>query len=242
LAVTARHRRDAKTRFLVPWKGVILAGTGHAPWDGDLGRVHPTSALLRSFIDELNEALPGFDFREGDIARVFAGLLPVRREGSVDLSTRPLIVDHGAAGGPAGLFSLSGVKLTTSREVADAALARAFPAARPGPYAQLARPRHRGHPGDCPFRWMPQGDCWSDDLMRSRAQQAVLHLEDFLLRRSSLGDNPARALALAPSLCRAFGWDEVRAAAETQALRRRLAWPPAAAPDPMEGEVALPGR
>jgi glycerol-3-phosphate dehydrogenase len=37
-----------------------------------------------------------------------------------------VIHDHGAEGGPEGLLSVSGVKLTTSRAVAEKVLARVF--------------------------------------------------------------------------------------------------------------------
>ena len=50
-------------------------------------------------------------------------------------------------------------------------------------------------------------------------------MDDLLLRRSSLGDNPARAALLAPAACEVFGWDAARAEREVEALRRRLARP-----------------
>jgi glycerol-3-phosphate dehydrogenase len=49
---------------------------------------------------------------------VLWGRLPAVAEGSTELASRPVIADHGRQGGPQGLVSVSGVKLTTARAVA----------------------------------------------------------------------------------------------------------------------------
>ncbi len=226
LAVQAR-RPGARTYFLVPWKGVLLAGTGHAPWNAGPDDPRLLGDLLEAFVTDLNEAVPGLDLGRGEVARVFAGLLPARRPGSAELTARPVTLDHKARGGPSGLFSLSGIKLTTSRRVADKVLARAFPSARPVPYPDFPRPEARDGVPDYPFSWLPEagGDAWQAPLRRALAEEAVEHLDDLLLRRSSLGDNPARAALLAPAACEVFGWDAARAEREVEALRRRLARP-----------------
>lgn len=223
------HALGVRTRIpgspvlvLVPWKGALLAGTGHAPWSG--GPDEPTPEMLTSFITALNRAVPSLELRESEILRVFAGLLPAARPGTALLATREVIVDHGATRGPRGLFSVSGVKLTVAARVADKVLGRAFPDARPTAPTPDEEPlvREAAHPQR--IFWMPEpGDeSWQEPLRRAIAEEAVVHLDDLLLRRSSLGDHPARAQHLAVKTCRLFGWDDQRSRAEIARLSRAL--------------------
>ena len=46
----------------------------------------------------------------------------------------------------------------------------------------------------------------------------MIHLDDLLFRRTNLGDDPQRAVALAPELCDLFSWDKGRGAAELARL------------------------
>jgi glycerol-3-phosphate dehydrogenase len=115
--------------FLVPWEGRLLAGTGQAPWNGDADHVTLADEHLDAFIAVLNRAVPGLALRQGEVETVMAGLLPVERPGSNDLANREKIIDHGSRGGPSGVFSVAGVKLTTARLVAERVLGQAFPRA-----------------------------------------------------------------------------------------------------------------
>jgi glycerol-3-phosphate dehydrogenase len=54
------------------------------------------------------------------------------------------------------------------------------------------------------------------------ADEAALHLDDLLLRRTCLGDDPRRARALAPALARWFGDDEETQRAECERVMRAL--------------------
>lgn len=223
LAVTPR-RPGAQTYFLVPWRGVLLAGTGHAPWREGPDRPEVVPSLIERMLADLNEALPGLELGPDDVARVLAGLLPAERAGTAELTVREAVVDHGARGGPAGFFSLAGIKLTTARRVADKVLGRAFPSAPPAPYAAFARPEGRPPDPEYPFDWMPPpGDnAWTVPLRQAVTAEAAVHLDDLVLRRSSLGDNPARAAALAGDAAALFDWDRERRTREVEAFRRRL--------------------
>ena len=66
----------------------------------------------------------------------------------------------------------------------------------------------------------PGEDAWKQPLRRAIAEESVLHLDDLLLRRSSLGDHPGRANRLAAETCRLFDWDAQRQAAELARLSR----------------------
>lgn len=129
LAVAAPGR-GAQTWFLVPVDGKTLAGTFYvsvryvsARGDFDPGS-GPDEAAVAAFLRELNAAVSGWDVRPEQILQVCHGWLPARAEGSSVPASRPVLHDHGAAGGPKGLFSVSGVKLTTARAVAEKTLAK----------------------------------------------------------------------------------------------------------------------
>jgi glycerol-3-phosphate dehydrogenase len=119
-------RAGGQTYFLLPWKGKLLAGTGHVPWFNSTENPMPTEEQMQEFLNDLNLAIPGLELHQGDIVHIFAGLLPVTKDGSVDLVSREVIVDHAEQGGPKGLYSVSGVKYTTSRLVAEKTLKRTF--------------------------------------------------------------------------------------------------------------------
>lgn len=116
--------------FLLPWKGMLLAGTGEAPWDGGPDGVRVADEDLEAFIADLNRSVPGLELQRKNAVRVMAGLLPLARPGSRALANRETIIDHASTGGPAGFFSVSGVKLTTSRLVAEKVLRHAAPQAK----------------------------------------------------------------------------------------------------------------
>ena len=121
LAVSPRSR-TGRTYFLVPWKGKIMVGTFHAPWNGLREEATITDEMLETFLADLNDSIPGLDVASPDVERVHWGLLPAARPNSDELASRPVILHHGDQGGPEGLFSVSGVKFTTARLVAEQTL------------------------------------------------------------------------------------------------------------------------
>jgi glycerol-3-phosphate dehydrogenase len=118
----------AQTWFLVPCEGKLLAGTAYAPADGEAG---PDEGRIAGFLRDLNIALPGLGFRPEEIVRVLWGRLPAVRKGAKVPAAHPVVLDHGRRGGPRGLVSVSGVKLTTARAVARRALTVLGPALAP---------------------------------------------------------------------------------------------------------------
>ncbi len=122
--------RQGRFYFLLPWNGMLLAGTGEASWSGGPDDVRVADEDLEAFIADLNRSVAGLDLKRKDVARVMAGLLPLAGPGSRALANRETIIDHASTGGPAGAFSVSGVKLTTARLVAERVLRRAAPDAK----------------------------------------------------------------------------------------------------------------
>jgi glycerol-3-phosphate dehydrogenase len=221
LAVSA-PRPGAPVLFVVPWEGRLLAGTGHAGATGGAPEAAVPPEALAGFLADLAAALPGLDIREERVLRVYHGLLPGIREGSALLARRPEIVDHARAGGPRGLWSVSGVKLTTARSVAAQTLDRAG-ATAVGSAREIRRDPARLAWLRFGPDWRPEDDAEGLGVLRSMiADEAALHLDDLLLRRTCLGDDPRRARALAPALARWFGDDEATQRAECERLMRAL--------------------
>ena len=211
VAVTPK-KAGGQTYFLVPWKGKLFAGTGHVPWvKGTSVRPMPSTDQLDEFLRDLNLAVPRLGLSMNDIIRVFSGLLPVTEEYGTKLVVREVILDHSDHDGPHGLFSISGVKFTTSRLVAEKTLNCIFPENKK-PKSTLPPMSAISQQGIFDFQWCPidEDTVWKEDLRRLIAEESVLHLDDLILRRTSLGDNPPRAIKVTPFICDLFDWDETR--------------------------------
>lgn len=187
LAVSPRSR-PGRTYFLVPWKGRIMAGTFHAPWKGLREDAGITDEMLATFLGDLNDSIPGLDVAPPDVEGVHWGLLPAAKPNSDELASRPVILHHGDRGGPEGLFSVSGVKFTTARLVAEQTL--------------RAVERYRGRslrdpisaPRPPATRWPTLDDvagaqAGTNDALRSRIEELAKHesaitSEDILQRRT----------------------------------------------------------
>jgi glycerol-3-phosphate dehydrogenase len=105
--------------FVVPWRGRTLIGTAHLPYDGDPADFRPGDAPVQEFLEQVNDAWPGRPWAPDDVRVVHAGLLPGRAVGAtVRLDKRPQLLDYAAKGATA-LLSVSSVKFTTARKLAE---------------------------------------------------------------------------------------------------------------------------
>lgn len=212
----ASPRPGAQTWFLLPWKGRVLAGTYYVPGEEmDDGHVN-------AFLAELSAAVPGWNVRRSEVLRIFQGRLPAEAEGSATPASRPVVHDHGRSGGPAGLFSVSGVKLTTARSVAERTLRKVL-AARgerlppPGPVERPAADAPL--PLDELLRLASRDREAAREHLRGLVErQSVVHLEDLLLRRADWGLLPEAPVAA--RLCSALGWADARCSREEPAPLR----------------------
>lgn len=217
----------SQTFFLHPWKGRLLAGTGHAPRNAMHHSPQPDDNEIEAFLSEINLAIPGLNLKYRDIQHIYAGYLPAKRAGSSDLNQQDLIHEHAKTNGPNGFYSISGTKYTSARIVARQALKKAFPANLSGisPDAPISSASTTEN-GIFDYDWMPDPVTaeWMSTLTSLQENESVVHLDDLILRRTNLGDNPDRALTLAPELCRLFDWDDTRSAAEIQRLEAHFQW------------------
>jgi glycerol-3-phosphate dehydrogenase len=203
LAVTAKSR-GARTYFLHPWKGRVLAGTYHAPWrEGSEVSEPPVEEAVR-FVAELRGAIPDLEISMDNVRRILSGLLPVKAAGSVRLAVREVILDHASLGGPDGLFSVSGVKFTTARRVAEKVLALVeTKRGKPIPPSASAQPPQ----SEVPPPWPEFQQLVRDDIAKARGiamkmveKEAVLDISDLVLRRTDWGIDVAGADAVAEQI------------------------------------------
>jgi glycerol-3-phosphate dehydrogenase len=208
---------NRQTYFFVPWKGKMLVGTGHAPCqNGEMDSPNVSENDLNRFLEDVNLALPGLNADRKIIEHIFSGFLPVQETGSTQLTSRGYIFNHGDLGGPEGFYSLSGIKFTTARRVAQNLLAQI-----------LNKDRYLYPEGTK----LPAVNFQSKDMVvnqslgsildldnSSRKQQiqiiihdeAPVHIDDLFFRRSDLWEDAGLALEIAPWISNCFKWDENR--------------------------------
>jgi glycerol-3-phosphate dehydrogenase len=130
--------------------------------------------------------------------------------------------------------SASAASSRPPRALAERVIGRAFPGARPLAPDAFTRPPALGLPPEDLLLDPQAADSgpWRQALHQAVDQEAhvILHLvqrrciwDDLLLRRTGLGDDPGRVLAVAPLACRLLGWTGARAQAERARLEAALA-------------------
>ena len=206
IAVTPQ-RPHAKTYFLRPLNGMLFAGTVHEPYKDVEKDPIPSEDSVTYFIQDLNSLINNLNLKKEDILHIFSGHMPVKKEGTNDLSDREIIIDHSKKNGPKGLFSISGVKFTTARLIAEKTINLIFKNSD----KQVSNDkRNLNYSSKIDINLNSNGlDESAKEILRKIIQsESVLHIDDLLLRRISLGDNPVKALELAPQISSLFGWDK----------------------------------
>jgi glycerol-3-phosphate dehydrogenase len=206
--------RPGHTYFIHNWKGRLLAGTGEIPLMAEDGSPAPQPEHIAAFIADMNDAAPELMLGENDVELVYSGVLPATA--SFKLANREVILDHGGLQGPAGLYSVSGVKFTTSRLVAEKTMKKVFPGLHPDP----AIPPAAANSGRWffPYDWLPPPDWDAGGLKALVEEEAVVHLDDLLFRRTGLGENRRRLQELLPRLRPLFPWNDLRWQQESERL------------------------
>ena len=226
VAVAPRRPGEAPgpTYFLCPAFGRLAAGTVHVPWHSRSRQPQPTEEQVHGFLSELNAAVPGLELRTGQVLQVFAGLLPVSTDGTANLSVRAVIRNHALEGGPKGLVSVSGVKFTTARLVAEEALMTLAP--------QLARQPVRGHTARPALAIEPDmADraprvFGTDEIAvanRIARDEAVMTIDDLLFRRTNWAMTAPDVDVLRRRVAEAIGWPSNDTAATATDAREEAA-------------------
>ena len=214
LAVTP-PRPGAQTYFLHPWKGMVLAGTGHVPAASVKDDVCPDNQQLSNFVNDIDQALPSMKLGGAPVRRVFAGYLPARTGHGAQLTTREEIIDHRFLGGTSGLYSVCGIKFTTARAVALKVLkvmqllGRNVPrSAAPPQMENLQEKFERAY--DEGFN----SSGWRVLLVDMAHTESVVNLADLVFRRVNLIHRPVQAMRVARELSSQLGWSAERQACE----------------------------
>jgi len=224
--VASPKKLKSQTYFLVPWKGKILAGTGHLPLTKEpMERPMPTTDEIHEFLNRLNSAVPGLEARMNDILYLFSGLLPANDVGKANLKVREVIIDHNNHKGPKGLYSISGVKFTTSRLVAEKILNRIFPEKKINNVnnavntSRYHKRKSREVFDDFNLSSFQKDKKWMERLKVIVKEESVIHLDDLIFRRTKFGELPDKAIEAATLFCQVFEWDKNRCHQEIQRVK-----------------------
>jgi len=253
-SISLMHPRDGRPVFLYPWEGATLIGTTDLDHRGNLDvEASITQAEVDYLIAAANDQFPAAALTTADVSACYAGVRPVVDDGRGDASkaTRDHVVRD-----ESGLITLTGGKLTTFRLMAQDALALAAahagkpfardeavlftPAATlPAHWSAAVRQRLAARYGEraaelaagateAQLQTVPgTHTLWLELVIAARCE-AVLHLDDLLLRRTRLGillprgalDHLTRIRALcAPWL----PWDQARWETELARYRALIA-------------------
>jgi glycerol-3-phosphate dehydrogenase len=221
--------RGAALKFATSLGGRLLVGTGYAPLlrNGESADAVAESEL-DAFLAAVNRCVPGLDATRRDILRVFSGILPAAAPGSSVPRARNLL----SVAGPRGLFTVSGTKFTTARSAARrtlSAIRRAGLLRWPTSAPQAYPPCHTSAEGLFSNEWtMHDVEERRSALAQLVAHEAVEHLDDLVLRRTTLGDQSVRALSAARALCSLDGRWQQNAEREIARLAAQLGWRQAA--------------
>ena len=203
-SISFMHPSDGRPVFAYAWQGVTLLGTtdvDHAvPMTTE---VRCTPAEVDYLMDGVQKVFPTLGLEPGDALSSTAGVRPVvrgRHDDPSKESRESLLLDED------GLVSIVGGKLTTFRPMGRHAAAAALKH-----LGVSARPSGRLPPADTERAADGQAP---HPLVRG-ATEAVVHLDDLLLRRTRLGlttvDGGVRtALEFRPALQPLLGWDDDR--------------------------------
>jgi glycerol-3-phosphate dehydrogenase len=253
-AVSFGHPADGRAMFAIPWEGVTLVGTTDLDHDRPLDTETAISPQETEYLlDAAARRFPAQELEATDIQSVYSGIRPVIDTGKADPGKESR--EH-VMWTERGLLTVAGGKLTTFRPMAHSALERVrsrlgieadidrhrptldptpLPADLPSPLDAAARLRLLGRYGaDAPAvatagRLDPVNGStalWAE-LVWTAGAEAVVHLDDLLLRRARLGltlpkggidQLPEIRAAVQPAL----GWDDARW--NQEADRYRTLW------------------
>jgi glycerol-3-phosphate dehydrogenase len=121
-AIFASAKSDGRPFFILPWYRYTLIGTTDIRYDGDPSKAQCTLDELRYLIDEATRLLPSTPLRAEQVLYTYCGVrpLPATPKGAEAAITRKhFVIDHVKRGGPRGLLSIVGGKLTTYRSMAE---------------------------------------------------------------------------------------------------------------------------
>ncbi|MHB8683821.1 MAG: glycerol-3-phosphate dehydrogenase/oxidase, partial [Dehalococcoidia bacterium] len=146
-AIFATAQADGRPFFILPWYRYTLVGTTDLRYDGDPSAARATPAEVRYLLDEASRLFPQTPLTRSHVLYTYSGVRPLPatdRGDEAAITRRHIVIDHVKRGGPPGLLSVVGGKLTTYRSLARIALRaiekHAQPSAPPVDLTQVPPP------------------------------------------------------------------------------------------------------
>ncbi len=124
-AVFAPAKEDGRPIFILPWYHYTLIGTTDLRFAGAPDDARCTPAELEYLLAEVNRLFPSTPLRREDVLYTYSGVrpLPYTKGGDESTITRShFVIDQAKRGGPDGLLTVVGGKLTTYRSLSRVAL------------------------------------------------------------------------------------------------------------------------
>ena len=252
-AVSLMHPKDGRPVFVFPWEGATLVGTTDIDHAGDLQQeASITPAEISYLMDALQFQFPQLRLTPDDVIATYAGVRPVVDTGKADPSKEGR--DHAVwmeqglltvTGGKLTTFRLIALdalrhvaqRLPHAQELPINSPLLASAAALPlhGGLSTHQRQRLQGHYGpladnvvaaaeDNELQTISGTETLWVELRWAARHEAVVHLQDLMLRRTRLGlllrGGGVDLLPRIRSICQGeLGWDDARWEAEESAYR-----------------------
>jgi glycerol-3-phosphate dehydrogenase len=125
-AIFASAKVDGRPFFILPWYRYTLIGTTDIRHDGDPSEARCTPEEMQYLLDEATRLFPASPLRREHILYTYSGVRPLPYTPGGDdestISRSHFVIDHAKRGGPNGLLSIVGGKLTTYRSLARIAI------------------------------------------------------------------------------------------------------------------------
>jgi glycerol-3-phosphate dehydrogenase len=123
--VFAAAAADGRPIFILPWYRYTLVGTTDIRHRGDPSDARCNAEEVRYLFSEANRLFPDTPLVPENVLYTYSGVRPLPRTDGGDESSitrRHFVLDHVSRGGPKGLLTVIGGKLTTYRSLARIAM------------------------------------------------------------------------------------------------------------------------
>ncbi|MDE0838738.1 MAG: glycerol-3-phosphate dehydrogenase/oxidase [Kiritimatiellae bacterium] len=207
---TARLSRGKRSWFVTPWRGHAFIGTTDTRFEGQPETFRITRADIDELLDAINAAYPPAQLTQADVVFWNGGLRPCEAKSkggnAATASHETRIIDHAKENLLDGIISISGVKYTTCRYVAERTIDLIAGRLCHKPTSQLTRD-HTLAGGDMPsWKRFVEAQLAGPILNETHTlHMAHLYGSDMSLIRKRIQDDPtlAEGVSAGASLTRA---------------------------------------
>ena len=193
MGVSLRYQGESRLIYGSPWNEATLFGTWYFPSESSATGI-VTKKKIQNCLSDINRVFPHLQLQIRDISMVHSGCLPQHRDTGPgnsysSISSRDVIQTSHYRRSKYGCISVSGVKLTTARQLAAKVLKKYI----------LDQPYD--NPYQCPERWKLFGAEKQQSTATVKARFAFLNLDTGIIEQlvSRYGDQAEDILSLAAS-------------------------------------------